>query len=283
MRDIYSWLLEDKNPAVQYRTRTELLDQNADVSDARNWILARLPERWWEIQGLWYRYYLTAIAECGLTYHELTSQQLDPAFAMLAHAFEHSCADFMLLNALVKLRLGNHPIVSNALSQLNPLSDGGFLCRQRQRKLNYIPKSCYKANVHALMLAANCKMHEIDAPFTMPLADYFVRRNLFYRTDSPETLVLDARPGWRSIDAFHPFEAMRVGIHNILEAMCTLGFGQHPALNPAWELLNRQKDAEGRILLAGTLTKSYLPKERIGQPSKWATFYTLLAEKYRNA
>ena len=39
----------------------------------------------------------------------------------------------------------------------------------------------------------------------------------------------------------------------------------------------------GKYILNGTLTKSYLPKEHIGKPSKWVTFYTLLAEKGKGA
>ncbi len=41
------------------------------------------------------------------------------------------------------------------------------------------------------------------------------------------------------------------------------------------------KDELGRVILAGTMTKSYLPKEKVGKPSAWATFYTLLAYKER--
>jgi hypothetical protein len=39
---------------------------------------------------------------------------------------------------------------------------------------------------------------------------------------------------------------------------------------------------DGKYLLNQQLTKSYLPKERVGKPSKWVTFYTLLAEKERD-
>ena len=39
---------------------------------------------------------------------------------------------------------------------------------------------------------------------------------------------------------------------------------------------------EGKYLIGGTLTKPYLPKETVSKPSKWVTFYTLLAEKEKN-
>ena len=35
------------------------------------------------------------------------------------------------------------------------------------------------------------------------------------------------------------------------------------------------KDELGRVILAGTMTKSCLPKEKVGKTSAWATFYTV--------
>lgn len=50
-------------------------------------------------------------------------------------------------------------------------------------------------------------------------------------------------------------------------------------MEEAWDLLKNKRNSDGQVVLGGTLNKSYLPKERVGKPSKWATFYTLLAEK----
>lgn len=49
-------------------------------------------------------------------------------------------------------------------------------------------------------------------------------------------LLLNARDGWRSIDAFYPFEVMRVGLQNIVEAFCALGYGNDERLKEAWNL-----------------------------------------------
>ena len=48
-----------------------------------------------------------------------------------------------------------------------------------------------------------------------------------------------------------------------------------------WKYLDGAKDETGRVILSGTLTKSYLPKEKVGKPSAWATFYAILAETER--
>jgi hypothetical protein len=116
-------------------------------------------------------------------------------------------------------------------------------------------------------------------PITDGLLEYFWKRNIFYRSDIPEMLVLNAREGWRSIDTFHPFEVMRVGLHNILEAFCALGYGNDSRLDEAWAILESKQTVEGQYKLDQTLAKSYLPKERVGKPSKWVTFYALLAQK----
>jgi hypothetical protein len=55
-----------------------------------------------ERTGLWRSYYLTAIAECGLT---LADMEYDRYTALLLHGgsgeIENSCGDFMHLRALV--------------------------------------------------------------------------------------------------------------------------------------------------------------------------------------
>lgn len=60
---IISWLLENDNPAVRYRTQKELLKEFPDNTQVKEWIFSKLPPKWYETNGLWYRYYITAIAE----------------------------------------------------------------------------------------------------------------------------------------------------------------------------------------------------------------------------
>lgn len=66
-RGLYVWLTEDRDPAVSYRTRTEILRETADPSGVRVYLRSKLPENRHETKGLWYVYFLTAFAECGLT------------------------------------------------------------------------------------------------------------------------------------------------------------------------------------------------------------------------
>ena len=285
MKDnVINWLLENDNPAVRYRTLTELLNQPADISDSKEWITNKIPENWHETNGLWYGYYITAFTECGLTCDNLPFNYLKKAFEGFNDIFNCGCGDFMLLRALVKLGCYNNEIVKKTIAKAGEhiLPDGGFLCLNRLDKLKYTPKSCYKANLHALLLASECKKKNIECPYINELIQYFKNHNIFYRTDNKDILVLDLRPGWRTTDIFYPFEVMRIGLQNIVESFSALGFGNDSWMDEAWNLLNLCKDDCGRVILQGTLTKSYLPKEKVGKPSKWATFYTLLAEKEKD-
>lgn len=280
-----NWLFEDENPAIKYRTQTELLGLSANSFDVKSWIFDKLPENWFDTKGLWYRYFVTAIAECGLSGKDIPNETLDKAFFELDTKFDCNCGDFMLLTALMKLGFTEHRTIQNVISILNNhcLPDGGFLCLHRVDKLKYTPKSCYKANLHALLFLAEC--HKIglvvNTSFGQSLIDYFFSRNLFYKSTDKDTLVLNCREGWRTIDTFYPFEVMRVGLQNVVEAFSALGYGNDERLQEAWSVLNNYKDNTGKVLLKGTLTNSYLPKERVGKPSKWVTFYTMLAEKHR--
>lgn len=93
--------------------------------------------------------------------------------------------------------------------------------------------------------------------------------------------MLNEKEGQRISDIFHPIEVMRFGIHNIMETISSLGYGNVSEAKAGWDYLNAAKDDMGRVILSGTLSKSYLPKEKVGKPSAWATFYSLLADKER--
>ncbi len=284
MSEVIDWLLGDNNPAVKYRTQTELLGESGDKEPIISWLAKKLPENWFETKGLWFIYYITAFAECGLSYEDMPKEAIEKAFALFDETIDCGCAEFMLLTALIKLGLEEHPAMKRIMDELKcqSLPDGGYVCRRIINKLDYTPKSCYKANLHALLFVAECKKKGIDIKAFQPLIDYFFSRNLFYKSDKT-TLVMDDREGWRTVDTFYPFESMRVGLQNVVEAFCALGYGKDERLLEAWNLIEKHKDDTGKYILKGTLTKSYLPKtgEKEGKPSKWVTFYVLLAKKER--
>ncbi|HCA30065.1 MAG TPA: hypothetical protein DEP23_11105 [Ruminococcaceae bacterium] len=282
--DVINWLLEDNNPAMKYRTMTEILGESADKEPVIAWLNKSLPDDWMERKGLWSVYYLTAFAECGLRFEDIPLKKDKIINFGNENPFVYGCGDYMRLRALVRLGLGNELEVADIISKLSDkqLPDGGFLCLHRIDKLKYVPKSCVKANMLALLFCAECKKQGIKNDIEKPLLDYFWKHNLFYKSDDHKTLMLNAREGWRTIDTFYPFEVMRVGLQNIVESFCALGYGNDPRLQEAWNILNEKQDPDAKYILNGALTKSYLPKERVGKPSKWVTFYALLAQKERD-
>lgn len=278
---IINWLLEDDNPAIKYRTQTELLGQSVDVSESKKWIFSKLPENWFDTKGLWYIYYITALSECGLSKSDIPAEYLTRALDNIEKHFEYGCADFMLLRALVKLGFHEHKAVKEVIDdfQKSSLPDGGFLCRRRLKGFQYIPKSCYKANIYALMFLAECHKKCIDINFGQPLISYFLDRDIFYKSNNRTEVIMNGR-GYCITDTFHPFEPMRMGIHIVVETFSALGFGNDRKLMQAWDFLRKHQNEDGKLILSQTLTKSYLPKEKVGKPSKWVTFYKLLAEKH---
>jgi hypothetical protein len=185
------------------------------------------------------------------------------------------------------LGFGQDSRVRARLAQMGEaqLPDGGWLCLHRTAKMQRIPKSCIKANMHALLLSGEMKKRGLNFPLQgkegtlARLVSYFLNRRVFYRKDNPTRLVLDCRPGWRMIDIFFPAELMRVGLPMLLEAFAATGVGRAPELNEAWNTLETKRDARGRLVLEGTLVKPYLPREKVGKPAKWPTLYACLAWK----
>ncbi len=290
MKDSTAWLLEDNAPGVRLRALTELCDlpeEDEWVLTARqqalDWLPAAHDLSWLALTGLAIPYNLTALAECGLRREDVPIQPL--ALSLLETPFDGSCGFFLQMRALVMLGYGAEPTLAERLSHLTEiqLPDGGWLCLHRLRKMDRTPKSCYKANLHALLLAGELYKRGFSLPGLEGLLHYFFDRHIFYRSDDPTSLVLDCQPGKRTIDVFFPIEVMRVGLPLLVEAFAALGVGDAPELKEAWSLMEQKCDPEGRLILEGTLAKSYLPRERVGKPSKWATLYAYLAWKWRVA
>lgn len=284
--EIVNWLLEENNPYVRVRTLVGLCDfpeNHEDVKAARNIVTQTLNTAydlsWTELKGLTLIYNLTALAEAGLSREDVP---IDPVVdRLLGQPFDAGCGDMMTLRALIMLGYGSDLRVKKFLTKSveTQLEDGGWLCLHRVRKMKKKPKSCIKAAMHGLLLAGELKKRGLDYTGSDQLIDYFLKRRLFYRMDNPTQQVLNCRPGLRMTDVLFPIEVMHVGLPLLLDALAVLGVGQAPELQEAWDLLNEKSDQQGRILLEGTLNKSYLPKERVGKPSKWGTFYACLAWK----
>ena len=283
-----AWLDDPAVPLIRHRLMAELPDrfpaeqrEQAAVDAVATLPQARDTAWMTETKGLWLIYHLLALAECGLTRDIVDAE---PAVRrVLEPPLDCGCGDALALRALVMLGWGGEPQVRERLDAFcaHQMGDGGWFCLHRLQKRSPPKKSCYRAALHGLLLAGECAKRGVPFAGAQGVADYFLRRNLFYRTADDSQPVLGMRPGWRVQDTFFPMETMRVGVQNIVESLCALGHGRHPALDEAWAMLEERTDEAGRVRLDGTLQKSWLPKENVGKPSRWVTLYAVLAERQR--
>lgn len=110
-----NWLLGEDNPAVKYRTQTEIRGHPADKAPVLEWLNDSLPADWTSRTGLWFRYYITAFAECGLSYADIPLDKEAIIGFGNAFPFEHSCADYIHLWALVKLGFADEPAIAKII------------------------------------------------------------------------------------------------------------------------------------------------------------------------
>ena len=132
--------------------------------------------------------------------------------------------------------------------------------------------------VSYLLLAAEMHKRGVDCPQATGMLKYFLSRDVLYRHDDPTQFVLNVHA-----TTFHPPVYTRIGLHMILCALSTLGCGDDFGCKRAWEILNSKRGDDGKYILDGSLTKPYIKLEKPGKPSKWITFYALLAEKERDS
>ncbi|MCL2664817.1 MAG: hypothetical protein FWE82_04320 [Defluviitaleaceae bacterium] len=289
------WLLEDSNPAIKYRTLTEICGEQPDSCRAvYNSIWEQKPvERMFSKQdenGLWANdsyEYLSACAELGLHKDERLDNYVNFIVKSMTDFLDNNDEDFgcrapLMLRALVMMGYHEKSDVKKLITRCaaTQLYDGGFNC-QRLLKKNPGRKSCYKAALQGLLLYAECKRKNILPANADKLLDYFLKRDIFYSSDRTKNFK-DGRAdkGWRFIDNFFPAEPLRTGLPLIISSLSVLGAGNHPALTEAWELLKAKKYENGRMKLDGTLSKFPYNFGAVGKENKWVTFYAALAEKF---
>jgi len=304
---VLNWLLEDNNPAIKYRALTEICGKPPEEEECQKtygliWTQKSISNMMGkqDKNGLWEsekRYYgnfldlkyLTAFAEHGLQKDIRLDRLVDYSVDIFKSAKKGElggCAAPLTLRALVMLGYHERDDVAGLVARFaeEQLYDGGFMCK---RLLDRKPgrKSCYKAALTGMLLYAECKRKNILPDNSGKLVEYFLKRDVFYSADKSKAFYdKDGRAGWRFVDNFFPAEPMRVGIPLIVSALAILGAGNHPALDESWQLLKAKENIDGnngRLKLEGTLTKQPCSFGAVGKENKWASFYALLAEKYR--
>ena len=295
MVDVTDWLVEDENPAIKYRTMTEIFGKSFEESEEvydliwkQKPILKMLKRQ--DESGLWRMTglrdadsmrYLTAFAEYGLCKDGRLDRYVEYIINLLQSWEKQevdvfTCYAPMTLRALVMLGYHETGDVMELISKFasTQIFDGGFMCK-RQLAKKPARKSCYKASVSGLLLYAECKRKNILPANADDLINYFLKRDVFYSSDKIQSFIdKDGTPKG------FPGDLMKMGIPLIVSALSILGAGNHPALQKAWKMLNERKGENDRFRLDG-LAKQPGIYGKDGRENKWATFYAVLAKTYR--
>ena len=294
-KEVLNWLLEDENPAIKYRTLTELNDNPpANYQDCYNKIweqkqIKKLLSKQ-DVSGLWGMkdirdissiQILMAFAEYGLSkddridrYAEFIINKMNEWKEKDIDVF--TCYAPVSLRSLVMLGYHDRSSVMELLSAFaaTQIHDGGFMCkRMLDKKTNR--KSCYKAAANALFLYAECKRKNILPDNAKNLVNYFLQRDVFYSTDKTKIFIdMHGVP--------KGFGPMKIGIPLFMASLSILGEGSNPILKETWIMMDERKNEHGRYRAEGAAAQPGI-FGKDGHENKWSTFYALLAEKYRCA
>lgn len=305
--EVLDWLLEESAPSIRYRTMIELLDmrgsdplakatyEQIQNSKAVNQIFCRMhPEAYWEYNGhgtgVEYVDYYTAhfnlafLAELGMTRDDARIRRAADRYLGLQKPdgdfHKHfSCLNGYNLRTLIMLGYRDDSRVQRIIDLLvhTTRSDGGYLCDLHEGKHKTRPaKSCFRGSQKVLL--AYAMLPEIwESAQCQQLVVYFLNRRVYHRISQPNEVIRG-----ECTATLFPF-TWRSGLLEPLYALSKMGYGDHHALEPAWDQLETKRDDQGRYILDWTPTRSYFKVGKRGEANKWVTLYAYLALKYRSA
>jgi hypothetical protein len=306
--NVIQWLLSSENPSIIVRTLTELLGQpetSPQVSRAREQIpsskMVRKTLAYIRSDGEWPREGPSDnCPEFGISYlGELGLDRSHPLIHCAVEAFlakqypdgsfldsyttrttyyhpapnDQSCYYSLTIRGLMRLGYRNDPRVRKAIDFCLSKSrfDGGYLCTKSYARKN--TKSCIRGSKNVLLLFA--EVPEVwQTPQCQRLVEYFLDRNVFFKRSDP-TQYVTGKPLM-----LFPI-SYRLGIFEPLYALSKMGYGNHPALDSGWKLLNQKRDESGRYILDWKMPRCCFNPGEKGLPNAWVTLYAYLAWKYR--
>lgn len=299
-----AWLLEDADPSIQYRTLTELLGLGADDARVRraqegipaspaieSLFSALKPDGSWRYEyrdqiNRYFKYLsasLSYAAELGLdASDERVPRAVEHLFSMQkadGDFYRHySCYNGLLLRSLNRLGFGSDERTCHLrrLVLASIRHDGGYHCDFRPRRGWNAPtphKSCFKGSLKSLLaFSEDAELSQTDE--CKRLAEYFLKRRLLFRTDTPDVPVIrDLKLSFPI--TYHP------GLMEPLYALALLGYGQCQELADAWVILQSKTDSSGRLRLEKSVPWRHLRCGTRRRESKWLTLYAGIVEKHR--
>lgn len=287
-KQIKEWLLEEKNPEVRLRALKEGLMHNDDIdvistkeslknSRIYKSVIKKLhsDKKWTVYDGIY------ALAEWGLTRKDIGMVIDEAVYKFIEdNGFQVLCGEPLLLRNLVKLGYGEEPIIKEEITkQLSKIKiDGGFGCISTNKKINDPKKehkSCVRLTAAYLMLAAELKLHDINFPKVGELINYFMRRNIFYRSDNKDVPMVDVM-----LETFFPADPIKIGVQYTIYSLRTLGCAENSeAMLEGYRVLDEHCMQDGRYVLSNCKSVPAFKCGKKGEPNKWITFYAYMAKE----
>ena len=310
-QNVLDWLLEPKDPSVRYRTLRELLgeaDTSPDVLEARSKIaeskrIVRIfskmhPDGYWLHRGVGAgvsyamssstHFVLSFLAELGMDRADPRVQKAVNRYLSLSepdkpdprpweippdYRNHQSCLYAQNLRTFAMLGYGDDPRVVERKRVLlsDSRHDGGYLCRRPS--FGESTKSCVRGTTKALMAYASFPDLWREESCRR-VVDYFLNRNMIYRSDSPGTLIRD-----EVVSLSFPF-LIPVSMLELVYAMSTMGYGKHAGMSDLWKRLEARRDSRGFFPVDRYPATLFTPGPK-GKPNKWVTLYAYLALQRR--
>lgn len=288
-KSVLDWLLENKDPEVRLRTLKEYehdSDKDETVIVCKKELLgSKVYER-----GLkklksdkpWAKYdAILAFAEWGLTRDDIGENIDSEVFALIeSTGFKMLCGEPLLLRNLVKLGYGQEDVVKNEIDSVlkRIKEDGGFGCISTNKKINdprKPHKSCARLTVEYLLLAAELHLLGSGPACEEALMHYFIKRNIFYRTDDMQTPMVDVM-----LSTFYPPDPIKIGAHQIIYALRVLGCApESEAMQAGYRVLDQHRLENGKYVLTASKSVPAFKAGNVGEENKWVTLYANMARE----
>jgi hypothetical protein len=307
--NIVKWLVEPEHPSVRYRTLVELLGNSptdSEVKECKNQIAESIPVKilldkmhpdgYWlqknprtgEIFGEGVEYGAYGTTHYCLSYlAELGMDRSHPQIAKAAERYlslqkndgdfyrHFSCLLSYNIRTFTMLGYSDDPRVKRSIDYLlnTERLDGGYLCDLHEGKYKTKSvKSCIRGSVKALLAFSYLPEHRKHGRIKK-LVHYFLSRDgIFKSTNLKEFVNKDMKRVSFPI-------TWRVNVFEILLALGKMGYGRDRRLERAWDVLDFNRDNEGKYLLDWTPSQSPWKVGKRNEPNKWVTFYAYLALK----
>ena len=109
-----------------------------------------------------------------------------------------------------------------------------------------------------------------------PIAEYFLKRNIFYRTDDMKTPMVDVMT-----QAFYPPDPIKVGVQNIVYALRVLGISlDSEAMRCGMEVLNKYRLEDGTYKISGSKSVPAFKPGVKDKKNKWITLYAYMIQDF---